>query len=408
MSCSLCKSVGTTKTTCPDNPLAKTKDYVNHNNSRKQQKYIMFLDRYLVPREGSFYISLSDEPFMWLVDMKDSSITDEDNILRWDTNGKPKISAPVIRWKCRNNANQTSFTIGPNGNLNVRGGIRLTVKNNRLEFGKITDTPVKIYNIPLAVHAICGTRIKFVSYNILTGLSSFENDFRQRISKQLRTWGLGREKLVKSEILKADIAVVVECTKAQLAYILDGTDKFDAHIRLKIGENDGTAILFNKSRFELVKKHKAKLTDLGGQIVLNVALLDKRTQQMLCVTGLHLKSGDAAADEERRLVELKSAIEITDEFIAEYGTNVSQVLSGDLNSDLYRYKSVVSLLTRHGYKNIGDNRPTYCFWQTSVYDYIFIKGHTRADSYDVDDVNTICPNNQQGSDHLAVRCNLSL
>ena len=43
MSCSLCKSVGSKKTTCPDNPLAQVKDYLNHPLAMKQEKYLIYL-----------------------------------------------------------------------------------------------------------------------------------------------------------------------------------------------------------------------------------------------------------------------------------------------------------------------------------------------------------------------------
>ena len=130
---------------------------------------------------------------------------------------------------------------------------------------------------------------------------------------------------------------------------------------------------------------------------------------MLCVTGLHLKSGDEPSKEQRRLVELKSALEITNRFVAEFG-DIPQVLSGDLNSDFFRYNGTVASLTQNGYRNVGTGNPapTYYFWQRSIYDYIFIKGAIAASDYDVDFVNKICPNAQQGSDHLAVRCNLNL
>jgi endonuclease/exonuclease/phosphatase family metal-dependent hydrolase len=208
-------------------------------------------------------------------------------------------------------------------------------------------------------------------------------------------------------VLKGDIAVLVESTKKQLDYILHGSDKFDAVIELKLGENDGTAILFDKARFTLIGQQAARLTPYGGQIVFNVILLDSHSQKLLCVTGLHLKSGDAKEMEDRRKIELAEAVKITDRFKADYGgDNIAHVISGDLNSDFYRYKDCFTILTQNGYQNIGSVKPTYYFWQKSIYDYIFIKGSLRAGGYDVDTVYGICPNSQQGSDHLAVRCNL--
>jgi len=398
--------MGTKKTTCPDNPLAQLKDFINHPLAMKQQKYIRYKDKYIAPING--ILTLSNEPFVWLFDRNDSSVANADRTFRWDANGRPEVNKQLILWKCRQNPNQTSFTFEPNGDLRF-DGYCVTVKTNCVVFGNKDDISIKVY-------PIYSMNIKFVSYNILTGLPEYENDFKSYISKKLRTWGLGREDLVRTEILKADIAIVVECTKAQLKDILHETDKFEAHIEYKIGENDGTAILFNKLRFELVKKEATQLHPKGskyhgGQIVFNVALFDHQTQKMLCVTGLHLKSRDEHEYEMRRLVELTSALKITDKFIKEYG-NIPQVLSGDLNSDLYNPENrVASSLKKDGYTNVGDtdDRPTYYFFQESIYDYIFIKGAITASSYDVDDVKgTRCPNAEQGSDHLAIRCNLIL
>ena len=359
----------------------------------------MYADKFLVPSSDGM-IKGSKKPYLWIFD--GSSIANEENTFRWDTNGEPKLYGALILWNAINKHNQ-SFSIEPNGDVVAFGGFPLTVKNNRVVFGKETDI-----NIKVKLKAPPSPSIKFVSYNILTGLPYFENDFSPTLKKKFCAWGLGREELVKTEVLKADIAVLVECTNAQLADILQGTTKFEAHLALKIHESDGTAILFNKSRFVFVKKMKEQLSAQGGQIVFNVVLRDRQTDKMLCVTGLHLKSGDELSKEKRRLIELKSALEITDRYIAEYAGNISQVLSGDLNSDAYRYATVVSLLTQNGYTDIGDNRPTYYFWQKSIYDYIFIRGAIEADSYDVDHVQSKCPNAQQGSDHLAVRCNLVL
>ena len=372
----------------------------------KQEIYIMYLSKYIVPFKG--IITLSDEPYKWIFNSDDSSISNEDNTFRWDTDGEPNLYKPLLLWRFKNNINQTSFTVNPNGVLLARGN-PLTIKNNNVVFGAVTDINIKIIKLNEAFPA--SDPIKFVSYNILTGLSYYEDDFTRNINKELCTWGLGREKLVKKEVLKSDITVLVECTKEQLAYILDGHDKFEAHIELKIGETDGTVILFNKSRFILLKKRAVPLTVYGSQIVFNVILLDLQTHKLLCITGLHLKSGDAYDAERRRLVEIKSALKITNEFISEY-SNIAQVICGDLNSDLYRYSvnGVESVLKENEYTNVGEGnmKPTYYYWQRSIYDYIFIKGPIKANSYDVDDVDKICPNNLQGSDHLAVRCNLIL
>ena len=226
----------------------------------------------------------------------------------------------------------------------------------------------------------------------------------------------GRKKLVIAEVSKADIAVLVECTEDQLRDILLETDKFEGHIVLKINEKDGTAILFNKSRFSFMEKDAQRLSNEGGQIVLNVVLFDHQTQKLLCVTGLHLKSGDELFNEMRRVREIKSALKITDEFLKKKYGQIPQVISGDLNSDLYRYKTVTNVFTYNGYINVGhrdvsslaNEKPTYFFHQPSIYDYIFIKGDIKANSYNVDHLTGKCPNANQGSDHLAIRCNLIL
>ena len=364
------------------------------------------------------YITPSKTPFRWLFDFTDSSIANEEGTMRWDIDGErePNIDKPLILWNFKNNVNQTSFTMKPNGDLCVLGLYPLTVYRNRVVVGGVTEI-IKIHRASFHVfskpisHTV-GTPFKFVSYNILTGLPRFENDMSDYIREEDRTWGLGRERLVKTEVLSADLAVVVECTKAQLADILRGTHIVEAHMELKINEQDGTAILFNKSRFALVNKHSQRLTDGGGQICVNVVLFDLHAQKLVCVTGLHLKSGDASVYERRRLVELESAIKITNTFIArnKYGT-IPQVLCGDLNSDSKLHTGVFSVanaLRRHEFVNIGDERPTYNFWQESVYDYIYIKGEIEAYAYDVDRVTALCPNEEQGSDHLAIRCNFIL
>ena len=420
MNCPLCKSVGASRNTCPNNPSAKKKDYTNHPLSMKQQAYVTFLDQYIVPMPGTYTeMTLDTKPFIWIFDFKDSSIANADSTYRWDTDTDIN---PLILWYTRNNRNQTSFTIDTRGSLCVFGQFHLTFKNNQVVRSNQTDVHLKIRPAfpplphPTSSH-LTNTGIKFVAYNILTARTEFEDELLY-VEPALRRWGSGREKLVRTEILKADIAVLVECTSHQLRDILQGAgeNKFETHIKFKINELDGTAILFDKSRFHLLKKQGQRLTKEGGQIVFNVALVDLYTHKKLCVTGLHLKSGDLRKDEIRRIKELESALKITASFINEY-EHIAQVLSGDLNSDFKTFNhaipmTVTAKLTHvdNGYARIGDNRPTYWNFQQSVYDYIYINGPLKATSYDVDviDVHTRCPNAKQGSDHLAIRCNLIL
>ena len=425
MKCGLCQSPFTTHTTCPDNRLAQVKDYTNHPLSGKRPTHIMFLDQYLA-RLGKHDIVLSNEPFIWLYDFNDSSISTEDHKFRWDTYETPRIGNPIgnpiILYGVRANPNQTSFEIEPSTRDLCVCGYRLTVNANGVQISEQHFNHIKIYPAcPLPLSYTPSAPIKFVSYNILTGHEAYENDFRKHIPANLRTWSLGRNALVKTEVLKADIAVLVECTKAQLRYIVDKTDKFDWYIELKANQSiDGTAILFNKSRFSCVKYKAEQLITGQEQIVFNVALLDHQTNKLLCITGLHLKSGDGIAEEIRRVKEIRSALNKTKHFIADFG-NIPQVLSGDLNSDLYKWTSVAQVLTKEErYTNIGNadvstnatpanNRPTYKFWQESIYDYIFIKGDILAKAYSVDNTfGKICPNKKQGSDHLAIRCDLIL
>jgi len=367
------------------------------------KSYITYGALYLRPGEAG--IVLGNEPFEWHVDPHDSSIAAGNT--RWDTDGAFELDKEIILYPFRNKPNQTSFEFLPGGGILAKGH-PLTIKNNTLVFGNALD---KAFVLREVVEQ-GGPPIKFVAYNILTGHAYFENDFTvpgKVVPGKLRTWGLGREKLVRTEVLKADIAVLVECTKHQLQDILNGTDIFDARIETKLGENDGTAILFRPSRFMFVKQNVSRLTGHGGQIVLNVLLLDLQTQKLLCVTGLHLKSGDSPAMEERRKIEMTNAVRITEEFVSEFGDTIAQVVAGDLNSAAAWYRGTTAILRQNGYKNVGDEvKITYWYHQKSIYDYIFIKGDIAADDYDVDDIYEIGPNKWQGSDHLALRCNLIL
>jgi len=452
MQCSLCLSDRVTLQTCPDNPNTYVKDYKNHPSSTKQLRYIKCSSKYLAPSQDKRRIIRTSAPYNWIIDYKELSIATEDGKLRWDTDiGTPSYGNPIILYRPFDNANQKSFTSTPNGGIKIKNRF-LTIENNMVVFGEnvieikfqivnpyqtfpqagnIAETKTPTVNPDQKTSPLTGSTtekknlgvnpdqktsheniIKFVSYNILTGLSFFENDL-ESIPYDLRTWGLGREKLVKAEVIKADIAVLVECTLAQLGYIADDQSKFASSFAPKIGETDGTAILYDKSRFTFIAKNNKMLTNKGGQIVSNVLLFDTLTKKPICVSGLHLKSGDQQFQEDRRVEEIKEAIDKTLAFIATsgYDQKIAQVISGDLNSDAKYYHTTTDILRSRGYSNVnsgGDKRPTYYYWQKSIYDYIFIKGAIASNSYDVDLITTRCPNGQQGSDHLAVRCNLML
>ncbi len=88
------------------------------------------------------------------------------------------------------------------------------------------------------------------------------------------------------------------------------------------------------------------------------------------------------------------------------------MVAGDLNSDRLDYYSLVKEWMENqeysdvfeGYKN--NNYITYNHWQQSIFDYIFINGPIKTTSRYIPVSNKLMPNEEQGSDHFPLYCQL--
>ena len=199
----------------------------------------------------------------------------------------------------------------------------------------------------------------------------------------------------------------------------------DVRVFRKIGADDGTAILFRRSRFEKVGPA------LHGQLLPNYShvfnahtLRDKRAPgKTLSVLAMHLKAGLGKFEALRK--------QQFDEAMRVGGGALSNadgvVVCGDLNSDnnaaqqagKFAYEPLVAAhaVTHYGFTNaaatkgkdhrITFNNPTDSF-AASVFDYILVKGGVHVDAVHVPPAGkSAAPNKKHGSDHLPVTATLS-
>jgi len=271
--------------------------------------------------------------------------------------------------------------------------------------------------------------MKFLSYNILT--SHHRNEKQQSIfEKEIKAdcW-FERKKLIFREIIKCDVAVLVEVTNLQyqsiLLYLNKKGKNFKGKLNFKKGCTDGTAIIYDSTLYiEIGHLSKNLYEKFGTQIVMSLVLYDIKKENEIVVSGLHLKSGYANM-EQRRSEEVLNANNFISKWLADNSrSHLSQIIAGDLNTEYKispssNYFSKVNeiLESQFKFKNVFSEYKnqdcthkyypfiTYNYYHPSIFDYIYIK-HLKSSNLHIDKIETLIPNQHHGSDHLPVLCNL--
>ena len=271
--------------------------------------------------------------------------------------------------------------------------------------------------------------MKFLSFNILT--SHYRDEKQQSIfEKDIKAdcWQ-ERKKLIFREIIKCDLAVIVETTHLQyqsiIKYLNKQGKKFKGRLRLKKNCTDGTAIIYNSELFIEIGNFSEYLHEkYGTQVVLSLILYDINKNKELAITGLHLKSGYEDM-EDRRSKEVFKALKLVNEWLSSNSRDhISQIIAGDFNSEhkrspSYKYYSKVNdiIKNQYNYINIFENYEnqdlehkyhpfiTYNYYHPSIFDYIYTK-KLKSSNLHIDEIDTLIPNIYHGSDHLPILCNL--
>ena len=311
----------------------------------------------------------------------------------------------IVLWHQINRGKTQKFKLYSNGI--TFGTKRLEIK----DIGRVVEGPVEDLIITDSLE------IRFVTYNMLVAYHPFEDELK-RLPIEHRRWdhpsGI-RKNLLRSAIVGQGLMVLVEVAPFMLEYVVPKTHNVLYCPKYK--DYGGSAIVYEKIRFEEILRSCEPIIPETTQVLTNILLLDKTTGKHICVTALHLKSG--YEDQElRRLREIKMSIEMTEKWLSESLNvnlrDIAHVVAGDLNSDRLAYRSLVQdWMIGHGYQDIlfgykGDNFWTYNYWHRSIFDYIFLKGPVAASNIYIPVSGTKSPNNEQGSDHLPVYCNLTL
>jgi exonuclease III len=260
------------------------------------------------------------------------------------------------------------------------------------------------------------TSIPLVTYNALAGESGFESGYEAELSHadpNYRAWDK-RKAIVLTELMAYDNSIIAlqETTDSMLKYITKGLGKkYDVCFHVKMGgEYDGSAIIFDNERFELIDSMYARLLPNYSQIVVNVVLLDRWSGRLLCISNLHLKSGYGDKENVRKR-QLVAAQEKTDVWLKQHNLlgNAARVVCGDLNSDrLQKWSSVSKYMTvTQQFTDVvlqfyadGDF-VTYDHWQNSIFDYVFARGIAASSVY-IPTHTKPGPNQHRGSDHIPV------
>ena len=276
--------------------------------------------------------------------------------------------------------------------------------------------------------------IRFQSYNILTSHPKDE-DIESIYEKDIgaKSWKY-RKLLVVSEIVTADIIVLVEATQLQIDSIISLSKSlydrsYSYNLMLKRNQYDGTAILFDNTKFididyfsDYLHKHSRT------QVVLSMRLFHIHSQKQLLVSGFHLKSG-YSDQENRREIEITNGIYKINKWIKSKNIeHIPNIVAGDFNtehpsspSSNYESKVVKKMENYFKFKNVFDNYElynktqkfypyiTYHYWHPSIFDYIYTKNLEIIDR-NIPKINEddILPNDKYGSDHLPVSCSFRI
>lgn len=257
------------------------------------------------------------------------------------------------------------------------------------------------------------------TYNILTGgwpwhglLSPYE----------METTGITWEKrrhLVVKALKGSQVVMLNEATNEQKDYLVQQLENMEiGSAKIKRGNYDGSVILYNKTKFQLIKAFSDFIRDDYPQVVVAARLRDSSGQEVVFVS-LHLKSG-YQDKEERRITEFATAMNKVktewDDLYRDDLYRVPMVVAGDLNSDYNQPSSNLvrsyvpttqSLRNAAADKGI-ESKPTYYYWHKSTFDYILISQQLQVLEMTTEEAGEKAPNDKQGSDHFPVTATLSV
>jgi endonuclease/exonuclease/phosphatase family metal-dependent hydrolase len=260
------------------------------------------------------------------------------------------------------------------------------------------------------------TELTVMGYNILTStldgninqLSIYEKGLNS--SGKYRYWKNRRENVSRA-VRNSNVVGLCEATEHMVKDLLNA----NAHLQLalfglKVGQYDGSAILVDKSRINVLQTVKKPLTTSDTQILLAALLEDTTTGKIFWFVVLHLVSDGAGPHGGKERVRVHQAMRCLS-IIDKFDTSAPVVIVGDLNSDRFLYPAFEDAGQRHvmnvfhNYKCILPLVPTYHHWNRAAFDHILIRGADVTDTH-IPDSGGICPNDTQGSDHLPVKAKL--
>jgi len=255
------------------------------------------------------------------------------------------------------------------------------------------------------------------TYNILTGglpwsgLSDYERE----------TTGIAwkvRRHLVVNALKGSQVVMLNEATDDQKNYLVGELENMkigSAKIK-RFPNRDGSVILYDRTKFELIKAFSDFITDDHPQVVVAARLMHRSGQEVVFVS-LHLKSGYDNM-EQRRIDEFTAAMnKVKTEWNDLYVNGlyrVPVVVAGDLNSDYNRHLSnLVKIYVpetqslRNAAADVGmESIPTYNYHHQSTFDYILISQQLQVLQMKTEKPGALAPNKYQGSDHFPVTAKL--
>ena len=398
--------------------------YINQLGGTKNFIYLKHKGYYI-----NNTLKLQEKPYEWHHHNL-TIISHNDKALDTYTNSLSNNKGYITTWTINDGLNQQFILLDDNTIKTKNGNRNLIFADDKLQYSNKSNNIISYEKVPaplvpaplvpgplVPVPTPNSTQtINYISYNILTAHPYFENDFKTE--SKYKTWGLGREKLIKSAIHGKDLGVLVECVEDNLPYLLDSNMSYEFFKKNGEGEIDGSAIIYNNKLFDVTDVYKSAIFMPHTQVVLRVNFKSKLTSKEFIVIALHLKSGESQYMEDRRFEEMKKALNLS---LKGIDKTIPVIISGDFNTCAKTAKNwhypftqtALAPLLKKGFKMIPlkPGQITYKYWQESVFDYVFIRGNISFTG----DLNSgeskgteKAPNQKQGSDHFPVTVKLNL
>ena len=371
---------------------------------QKKRVYLKYNGKYINDK-----LELTDSPYEWIYE-NNTLISHRGTALDTYTDSSNFPVGKLTTWNLNENINQ-QFLL-QNEMVKTLNGNRAICYMDELIYSPYCTNQIT-YQF-LGEPTIDYDDIDYISYNILTPLPMYENDFN--VDPKYKHWGKGREQLIKQTIKGKQLGVLVECIESTLDYLLESDMDYVFCVKAQ-GNTDGTAIIYNKNMFTVKKVYRAEIVKGRVQVVIGVNFISKLTGKEFIVIGLHLKSGEKQYLEDRREKEMARALNLV---LTGIDPKIPVIVSGDFNSCFqtgvnfgYTQKALTPLI-KNGFKQVPlkSGQITYKYWQESVFDYVFIRGDSltaldELDSGEYYNTNP-APNSKHGSDHFPVSVTLRL